>query len=136
DDALWTAAVQAYISAGNDDPQPEYDVISVVFPAQSLGWAGLATVGGDRQWLNGRVGADTIAHEFGHNYGLTHANYWKHDATNAASRNPVDASGQGEEYGDIYDTMGDGPLETGHFHAAAKQSLGWLTSSQWEDLAG
>lgn len=134
--ALWTEAVAAYVAAGNENPESEYDVVSVAFPGLPFPWAGLATVGGDRQWLNGNVDASVIAHEFGHNYGLLHASYWTHDATDAQSTNPVDPSGQTEEYGDAFDLMGEGPLEAGHFHMAAKQSLGWIGPAQWDDLAG
>ncbi|MBK1877125.1 PKD domain-containing protein [Pelagicoccus mobilis] len=133
-DKLYDDAVTAYIADGNADPATVYDHVSISFPDLEFGWAGLATVGGRRQWLQDTPPPSTIVHELGHNYGLNHASYWNHTASNPNSTNPVDPSGANIEYGDPFDVMGDGEIEAGHFHMAAKQRLGWIDNSQWSDL--
>ncbi len=134
EDDLYDEALTVYKNAGN--PDPIYDTVAVLFWNTGFSWAGLATVGGQRMWLDGSTSAEVILHEFGHNYGLKHANYWVFDDSNAASTDPVDPTGANEEYGDDYDVMGDGNVEDGHFHPAAKQYLGWIGSGDWEDLSG
>ena len=62
-------------------------------------------------------------------------NYWIYDDTNAASVNPVDPTGASEEYGDDFDAMGRGSTTEGHFHMGAKQFLGWIGNSDWDDLS-
>lgn len=145
---LHTHAVAAYVGAGNPDPLTAYDTVCVVMGDIGFTWAGLATVGGQRMWLHNNISAETITHEFGHNYGLEHASYWKFDETNPASTNPVDPTGKGDvlpgddssvlreiEYGDLYDLMGDGNVADGHFHQAGKVFLGWIPGSDWVDLS-
>ncbi|MDQ8204433.1 PKD domain-containing protein [Pelagicoccus sp. SDUM812003] len=132
-------AVAAYMGDGNPNPFSQYDFVAVSFPILFSGWAGKASVGGPEQWLQGRCGAETILHELGHNYGLLHANYWAFEKigdldTPSGSENPIDPNGVDEGYGDIFDTMGSGPLEAGHFHMAAKESLGWIEPDQWLDV--
>ena len=133
-DPMMQAAIAAYIADGNPDPTALFDVVCVSFPKLSFSWAGLATVGGARQWLNGIVPADVILHELGHNFGLKHANYSVHDNANPASTNPVDPTGGNEEYGDEFDNMGNERTEKGHFHMAAKQLLGWIPDQRWSSL--
>lgn len=144
---LHTDAVAAYVNDGNPDPFGAYDTVCVAMTNIGYTWAGLATVGGQRIWIHNSFTAETITHEFGHNYGLMHASYWKFDESNAASTNPVDPSGKGDvipedddavvqdiEYGDLYDLMGNGNVADGHFHAAGKAFLGWIPPSDVEDL--
>lgn len=131
---LFDDAIDAYRNAGNPNPFTAFDHIAISFPNLEFGWAGLATLGGTAQWLQGKVSPSTIVHELGHNYGLSHASYWNHAATNANSTNPVDSSGQNVEYGDPFDVMGDGEIDNGHFHMAAKQRLGWIDNSDWQSL--
>ncbi|EDY80887.1 PKD domain protein [Verrucomicrobiia bacterium DG1235] len=131
---IYDEAVAAYIADGNSNPETQYDHISINFPRLGLPWEGFATIGGQEQWLNGRVRPSTILHELGHNYGLSHASYWQYDATNSASTDPVDITGTSEDYGDPFDVMGDGDIANGHFHIAAKQYLGWIDNSNWQTL--
>ncbi|MDQ8199283.1 PKD domain-containing protein [Pelagicoccus enzymogenes] len=136
-DDLHDAAVAAYMADGNVNPNSQYEVVSVIFPKLDFEWtqfAGLASVGGREQWLNGKANAETCLHELGHNYGLAHATYWKFDNSNAASLDPIDPSGAEIDYGDIFDVMGDGEVQVGHFHMPAKRRLGWLDESNFEDL--
>jgi hypothetical protein len=132
---IYDEALAAYMGAGNDDPRSTYDTVAVYFTDIGFDWAGLASVGGQKMWLDGSSNPEVILHEFGHNYGLSHANYWVHDYSNASSIDPVDPNGANEEYGDPTDVMGDGAIEEGHFHFAGKQQLGWLAGNQWQDLS-
>lgn len=131
---LYDDAIAAYIEAGNTNPRFEYDHIAISFLDLDYTWAGLASIGGQAQWLQGEVNPSTIVHELGHNYGLSHASYWVHDTNNPTSINPVDPSGENEEYGDPFDVMGDGEIDAGHFHMPAKQHLGWIENSDWDSL--
>lgn len=69
---LWQSALAAHgiSSVGADDHYAIY------FPryADCGGWAGLASIGGQSIWINGYNYRDVLAHEFGHNLGLGHAN--------------------------------------------------------------
>jgi hypothetical protein len=132
---IYDEALAAFIDAGNEDPRSSYDTVGVYFPEIGFSWAGIASVGGQKMWLDGNSNPEVILHEFGHNYGLSHANYWIHDHTNPNSIDPVDPTGDNEEYGDPTDVMGDGTIEEGHFHVAGKQQLGWLEGNQWQDLS-
>lgn len=136
---LWQEAVDAWKGDNADaDPFNTYDIVGIIFPKiDTVGWAGLGTVGGanSKHWLNGVASTETIVHEFGHNYGLKHSNFWVFNK-NGESTNPVEPSpiGASEEYGDLWDVMGDGDATRGHFHMAAKRFLRWLTEDQIETL--
>jgi uncharacterized delta-60 repeat protein len=119
----------------------EFDVVGVYFPNLSnipgsqITYGGLASVGGSNHWINGvsafgRV--SVILHEFGHNYGLFHANYWyppgARDGTLTGSF--LDPGGNSLEYGDPFDRMGVGSATNGHFSPPALQSIGWLPSGK------
>lgn len=109
-----------------------YDVVAVYFPSLSgvsgslITYGGLAGVGYGDHWLNGSKDHSVIAHEFGHNYGLLHANYWNPSATLGGARydDPVFGS---VEYGDIFDLMGQGVVPDSYFSPFATHRLGWLS---------
>ena len=132
---IYDEALDAYIADGNDDPRSTYDTVGVYFNDIGFSWAGLASVGGQKMWLQGTTNPEVILHEFGHNYGLSHANYWVHDNSNGSSTDPADPTGANEEYGDPTDVMGDGTVDEGHFHVPGKQFLGWIDGNQWQDLS-
>jgi len=68
---LYSAAVAAQGVAGPTDTRH----VVVYFPKATMcGWAGMASVGGGMVWVNGTPISDVLAHEFGHNLGLGHAN--------------------------------------------------------------
>lgn len=110
-----------------------YDVVGVYFPQLSgadFGYSGLASVGGGDQWINGLTSnssrVDVMIHEFGHNYGLFHANYW-----NPAQEIAGNYEGPGFaslDYGDIFDKMGGGSSAAGYFNPFATRRLNWLPS--------
>ena len=68
--------------------------------------------GGDSVWVSWG-GASVLAHEAGHALGLGHSNFLEQD-------------GHVEEYGNIYDNMGNGDPTTGHFNAINKEKLAWI----------
>ena len=109
-----------------------YDVIAVFFPSLNnipnslITYGGLASVGGSRHWINGFNSVYIILHEFGHNYGLYHANYF--DPSMQTSGDYFSAGSL--EYGDIFDVMGEGRPSLGHFSHYAKNTLDWLPDSK------
>ncbi len=104
-----------------------YDIVGVQFPAIGLGYAGLATIGGTRHWLQGDPADTVIVHEFGHNYGVGHAHAWvTYDGS-------VAGGGTHHEYGDLFDVMGSGAAPEAHFHPQAKALLNWLEPARLAD---
>src|SRR5205823_6812976 len=103
----------------------QYDFLYVVTgstPAAS--YAGLGFVGGVGFHLaNSYYGAGTASHEFGHNLGLNHANFWNTDARNIAG------FGQSIEYGDGNDPMGAAGTVPQHYNSRYKQYLTWIFDS-------
>src|SRR5690606_8301894 len=57
-------------------PVNAFDHVVIYFPARADcgGWAGLGQIDGGLIWDNGGPFVDVVAHEFGHNRGLGHAN--------------------------------------------------------------
>jgi hypothetical protein len=99
----------------------------IAFPQQScLPWAGLGNVGGNpsRSLINGSFVLRTVAHELGHNNGLSHA---KALNCNGVTLLNDTSSCTVVEYGDPWDIMGV-PGRVAHFNAAYKQKLGWLSA--------
>jgi hypothetical protein len=132
--ALRDDAFAAYRAIHGPNSLDGYDIIGVHFPSigmQSGGavYAGLATVSGSRQFLQGNISDRTIIHEFGHNYGLYHASFWQ------TSDGSVVGAGSNVEYGDPFDIMGDGAPPWGHFHMRGKHRLNWLSEPNWSDIA-
>jgi len=112
-----------------------YDVIAVYFPSLSgvpgsvITYGGLASIGGSRHWINGvssfgRVGV--ILHEFGHNFGMRHANYHHPEQQIGGSY----SFGGSLEYGDIFDEMGRGSSPEAHFSHLAKNYMQWMPDSK------
>jgi len=87
------------------------------------GFSGQAYVGGRGCWMKSSS-AGVAIHEFGHNLGLWHANYWS-TTDNASPIGP----GSMSEYGDSFDTMGAAGGGNQHFNAAYKYELTWLLDS-------
>lgn len=90
----------------------------------SYDYAGLGYVGGVGYHLaNGYFDVRTSAHELGHNLGLGHANWW-----DSGDRSTI-GSGNNEEYGDPFDTMGGSGGGSRHFSASQKNRLDWIPAA-------
>ncbi len=89
----------------------------------SAGYCGLGFVGGVGFHLaNNCFDAAVSSHEYGHNLGLNHANFW--DTALASIVGP----GANNEYGDSNDPMGGGG-NPNQFNSRYKNALGWITNS-------
>lgn len=98
--------------------------VSVYFPYWNIcGWAGLGAVGGAHNWINGYTNPEILAHEYGHNLGLGHANWF--DCGNVALILPTTLCAS-REYGDTADVMGSGTLtgQPGNLNSAMADWLG------------
>ena len=94
--------------------------LSMPYGTADAFFAGLGNMPGRWSWMNGNLesGLQTLAHEFGHNYGLHHA------AT-------ADWTGGYSEYGDTGDVMGSGfDMESADYNAGAKHVCGWMPSDR------
>lgn len=91
-------------------------------PRSTGGWGGSGNV-----WVYGdSVGV--TAHEIGHSFGLSHANFWDTAGTSAIG------PGANAEYGDSYDVMGGGGVPTDHYNAAAKVQVKWMPQSYVQNV--
>jgi hypothetical protein len=105
-------------AAGYDPGQ--YDLDTVRYNGGPGGFGGQAYVGGKGCWLkSSSVGV--AVHEYGHNLGLWHANYW--------NTSPVSVIGPGanQEYGNSFDMMGSTSSTNNHYGAYNKSVINWLT---------
>lgn len=73
-------------------------------------------------------GVGVTAHEIGHSFGLSHANYWDTAGTSAIG------NGTNAEYGDVFDVMGSGGVPTDHYNAQAKNQIKWLPNDYVSDI--
>lgn len=131
----------------------DYDLECIIFtPVPGFNFGGLASVGGRGCWLQS-AGAGVIAHEFGHNLGLLHANFWDTkraplpggniDPDGRIGHESIFGLGFDIEYGDPFDTMGGGG-GTGdvfddshglaHYNAVHKFILNWLPTAAVETV--
>jgi hypothetical protein len=96
-----------------------YTNIMIYFPyLASCGWAGLGYEPGTLTYINGDMSLDVVAHELGHNLGLSHAN------TVTCTGAQLVSSCTNDEYGNPFDVMGDSG--DGSFDALQQDQLGWL----------
>ncbi|MGC8742978.1 MAG: Ig-like domain-containing protein [Verrucomicrobiia bacterium] len=103
----------------------KYDFFFVVTGAKpSYSYAGLGYVGGVGFHLaNSYFDVRTSAHEFGHNLGFGHANWW-----NTGDKSMI-GSGQSDEYGDPFDTMGGSGGGIRHYSSWFKNKAGWILNN-------
>ena len=111
-DALAIAKANGYDSVN-------YNLDAVRYNGGPGSFSGAAYVHARGCWLKSSS-AGVAAHEFGHNYGLYHAN----------SLNPTDDSpigpGTWQEYGDAFDTMGSANAGAYHYNVRYKSILNWI----------
>ena len=137
---LKNAALAAATTAGFTTSN--YDRVAVVFADTSgiggnqFGFAGLADIAGSFSWFNGYFTLAIVTHELGHNYGLRHANLWQ---IPVASVNPVDPAGSSDEYGDVFDVMGEGPgnaaTQPSHFNPWFLNRIDWLPNTAVQNIS-
>lgn len=126
--AMSTGTCDAYRLADLADAAAKADGVDLsayrrklyIFPRNACGWAGLGNVGGSttRAWSNGYYSNIVIGHEFGHNFGLHHAQALNCD-TGVTTGSCTTLT-----YGDTADMMGN--YRAAHFSPFAKERLGWL----------
>jgi uncharacterized delta-60 repeat protein len=137
---LKNAALAAAATAGFTTSN--YDRVAVVFADTSgiggnqFGFAGLADIAGSFSWFNGYFTLAIVTHELGHNYGLRHANLWQ---IPGGSLNPVDPAGSSDEYGDVFDVMGEGPgnaaTQPSHFNPWFLNRIDWLPNTAVQTIS-
>lgn len=113
-----------------------YDIVGIYLPSIAhFGWAGLASVGGGNQWLNNNSQQFTLDHEFGHNYGLNHAHWWKTtDGSVVGATTPASDDVRTVDYGDEFDSMSASFNLLATFNPLETSYLNWLESSQWQTV--
>jgi Gametolysin peptidase M11 len=113
------AAADGFSAAG-------YQHVIYAFPYQSScgGWAGLGELPGNESWMNGYIEPWVVAHELGHNMGLHHASTYT--CTDGGTPVSISANCSSQEYGDLYDVMGD---DAWHNNAWHLRQIGFLDAS-------
>ncbi|WP_261840873.1 Ig-like domain-containing protein [Aliamphritea ceti] len=113
---------QAATDAGVD--LSAYEHIMYMIPPNSACSTNAGTVGSNgvsRAWISSPLSLSIVAHEFGHNLGLSHAH-----SLNCES-GVLESNCQSSTYGDLLDIMG---TNVGHMNAFNKSLLGWLGYGQ------
>ena len=111
---------------GSKDPD-NFDRLVVMSNSKLITSTGLAFVGGATSWSGGALSGGVAEHEFGHNWGVVHANSWT-VPSGAEPRSPLGVNG---EYSDGWDIMGGGGMSSG-FNTQFQEELGFLERSRGE----
>lgn len=114
-------------AAGQIRDYDHYDRWVVMSNTKLINSTGLAYVGGRFAWTGGSLSGGVAEHEWGHNWGVYHANAWNV----AAGAEPRSPSGSSEEYGDGWDLMGGNIISAG-FNVLFRHDLGFLERSRNE----
>ncbi len=117
-DARTTAT--AYVDGGGAHPytNSNFDYDAVFFSSSLVGnYCGLGYVGGKGAWIKCHS-AGVVLHEWGHNLGLWHANFWQ-----ASTDSPIGA-GTHVEYGSKYSVMGSAGVNA--YNTLERFTLHWL----------
>ena len=98
----------------------------------AAGVAGKGLAGAWRCWITNCLGQGLWCHEYGHCYGLPHANSW---VLNAGVTDPLSSSGAHKEYGDQMDIMGSGAYPQGYWRMHALWSIGWRETPEYQEVS-
>ena len=129
---FYTWAAQAENATGMNDSAFKHWVF--VFPdVPACGWSGLAEIGGPHVWINGDFEVPVIAHELGHNLGISHAGGLSCTASGVAAPMgdacTIDRTHyQLPQYADPFDAMGNWPVLR-QMNMEHKLALGLLPAS-------
>jgi hypothetical protein len=115
-------------NGGALDPN-HFDRWVVMSNTKMIGSTGLAYVGGRFAWTGGSLGGGVALHEWGHNWGVFHANDW----TVPAGDHPRSPAGSSGEYQDGWDVMG-GNTANVMFNPLFRENLGFLERTRGEAL--
>lgn len=118
-----------------------FDIFVYCFPALARisPTPAFANLGGQNFWLNGDTRPTVYVHEFGHTYGLDHANSWRNYLGGFNEhKHPFGDIIEHQEYGDPFDLMaadfasiGSQPLyPNGHFSMRGKSILNWIETNE------
>ncbi len=119
-----------------------FNLYTVATAHSGFTYAGSAWVGGAGCHLAGYFSLRTAGHEYGHNFGLGHANYWRTDSPSPIGRDSVPGGYVGDtvnselvEYGHRFSLMSAmmnadlDNAEKPHFAPYEKLGLGWLSTA-------
>ena len=98
----------------------------------AAGVSGKGLAGAWRCWITNCLGQGLWCHEYGHCYGLPHANAW---VLNAGVTDPLSSSGTHKEYGDQMDIMGSGAYPQGYWRMHALWSIGWRDTPEYQEVS-
>ena len=116
-------------AAGQVNDYENFDRWVVMSNTKLISSTGLAYVGGRFAWTGGSLSGGTAEHEWGHNWGVYHANAYT-VPTGAEPRAPGGTSG---EYADGWDLMGGNTVASG-FNLLFREGFGFLERSRNEVL--
>jgi hypothetical protein len=98
----------------------------------AAGIAGKGLAGSWKCWITNCLGEGLWSHEYGHCYGLPHANSW---VINPGLTDPLSAAGAHKEYGDQMDIMGSGLYPQGYWRMHALWSIGWRETAEYQEVS-
>lgn len=136
-------AVQAHTNTN------AFNFFTIITP-DHFSYGGMAGLNrGASHLVRGSTDSSTASHEYGHNLGLTHANYWRSDSTNPAGQDSLRGTnslardvrdGEIVEYGHFFSVMSaQGSSWMSHpfapsLAAAEKRHLAWLKEGEWTNV--